>query len=200
MADSQTPMEADRFFHIYNHAVGNEKLFKSNGNYSHFTMLFKKYMIDYVELYAYCLMPNHFHFILKIRSEQEITNVLKINQKPFNKAESTSKVLSRQFSHFFNSYAQAYNKQYNRKGSLFANRFRRKNIDNEQYFTKLVCYVHLNPVQADLCSKIEDWQHSSYNSIIKDDSTIIEREKVLKLFEGKQNFIYCHKSDPDISV
>lgn len=200
MADSKTPLEADRFYHIYNHAVGNEKLFRNNNNYSHFIMLLKKYMIDYVELYAYCLMPNHFHFVLKIKSEQDIFNSFARVQNPRKADFIVPSVVSRQFSHFFNSYAQAFNKQNIRKGSLFANRFKRKHIDTEEYLKKLIQYVHFNPVWANLCSDISEWQYSSFNEILKDDMNFVERNKVLELFDGKQNFIFCHKFEPKISI
>jgi putative transposase len=200
MADSKTPLEADRFYHIYNHAVGNEKLFRNNSNYLHFITLLKKYMIDYVELYAYCLMPNHFHFVLKIKSEQDIFNSYERVQNPRKADLNVPSFVSRQFSHFFNSYAQAYNKQYYRKGSLFANRFKRKHIDTQDYLKKLIQYVHFNPVWANLSTHISEWQYSSFNEILKDDITFVERNKVLELFDGKENFIFCHKSEPEISI
>ena len=65
MADPKIPLEEDRFYHIYNHAVGDELFFKSDENYKFFLRRFKKYVHPYVDLYAYCLMSNHFHFVVK---------------------------------------------------------------------------------------------------------------------------------------
>jgi REP element-mobilizing transposase RayT len=195
MADSKTPLEADKFYHIYNHAVGSDELFKNDNNYSYFLVLFKKYLLEYVELYAYCLLPNHFHFVIKIRSDQEILSISKRDQNLRKTDNTVSVIVSRQFSHFFNSYAQAFNKQNNRKGSLFANRFKRKQIDNEKYLIRSILYVHLNPVLASFCSDISNWQYSSFNEVLKDDMTFVERNKVLELFDAKQNFIFCHKSE-----
>ena len=59
MADSKTHLEQEKFYHIYNHAVGEELLFKSERNYLFFLDLTKRYLNDYVTFYAYCLMPNH---------------------------------------------------------------------------------------------------------------------------------------------
>ena len=72
MADTRTPLEENGFYHVYNHAVGNEQLFMNNENYLYFLKLLKKYLSTFVDVYAYCLMPNHFHFIIKIKSKEEI--------------------------------------------------------------------------------------------------------------------------------
>lgn len=135
MADTKTPLEADYSYHIYNQAVGNEVLFKTEENYSFFLNRLKKYLSPYVDIYAYCLIPNHFHLIIRIKSEGE---VLKVYQQIKNEkvgknlttenTDSIPKIISRQFSHFFNSYAQAFNKENFRKGSLFTNRYKRTGV------------------------------------------------------------------------
>ena len=107
-----------------------------------------------------------------------------------------SKLLSQQFSHFFNSYTQAYNKQQDRKGNLFIHRFNRKKIVSKNYLQKVIHYVHLNPVTADLTEFPEQWKFSSYNSIISEKRTLIEKVKVLDLFSDKENFISYHKNSP----
>ena len=68
MADTKTPLQADYSYHIYNHAVGNELLFKTEENYSFFLNRLKKYLSPYVDIYAFCLIPNHFHLIIRIKN------------------------------------------------------------------------------------------------------------------------------------
>ncbi|MEA2105454.1 MAG: transposase [Bacteroidota bacterium] len=192
MADSKTILEAEKCFHIYNHAVGTEMLFKTDRNYHFFLYLVKKHLISFVDIYAYCLMPNHFHLIILIKEENEILAKKKAKT-------SIPLLISQQFSNLFNSYAQAFNKENNRKGSLFLNRFKRKIIKDEKYLKKLIHYIHYNPVLANLCKNIYDWNYSSYNAIISNRPTLLARSKIVELFHNKLNFIYCHKTLPQIS-
>ncbi len=192
MADTKINLEPEKYYHIYNHAVGNELLFNSDNNYLFFLKLVKKYLIDYADIYAYCLMPNHFHFIIKVKDIE----------KP-NKGSVPRRVnkknIGQQFSNLFNSYAQTFNKENIRKGSLFVNRYKRKLISDEKYLLKLIHYIHFNPVAADLCEDLTDWKYSSYNAIIGNHFTLVVRQQILDLFEDKGNFIYCHKIEPTIS-
>ena len=215
MADSKTLLEPERFYHVYNHAVGNENLFKSDHNYLYFLELLKKYIIKFVDIYAYCLMPNHFHFVLKIKCENDILFAYNKNYSTMVQNQShnstrvlnprrvdthsTSLIISKQFSNLFNSYAQAFNKENDRKGSLFVNRFKRRLVADKNYLIKLIHYIHYNPVMANLTKTVGDWKFSSYNIINNDNFTLINSEQVIKLFDNKQNFIYCHKTEPKIS-
>ena len=206
MADSKTMLEPERFYHVYNHAVGNENLFNSENNYLYFLKLSKKYLIKFVDIYAYCLMPNHFHLVIKVKSEEDIMSAYKeqyparvLNPRRVETQNSVSLIISKQFSNLFNSYAQAFNKENNRKGSLFVNRFKRRLVTDRNYLIKLIHYLHFNPVKANLNENIGDWKYSSYNAIINDKFTLINRKQVLELFDSRENFIYCHKNEPKIS-
>jgi REP element-mobilizing transposase RayT len=200
MADSKTILEPDKFYHVYNHAVGNELLFHSDRNYLFFLKKFKTYLFNYVDVYSYCLMPNHFHFIIKVKSESDILDVhYNQNKNETIKGGLVYEIVSRQFSNLFNSYAQAYNKENNRKGSLFLNRFKRKLISDKKYLMKLIHYIHFNPVMANLCKDLSEWKYSSYNAIVTNSNTLILRKQVIELFESRNNFIYCHKEQPMIS-
>ena len=117
LADTRTPLEENGFYHVYNHAVGNEQLFMNNENYLYFLKLLKKYLSTFVDVYAYCLMPNHFHFIIKIKSKEEILFNSSNPTRVLSKEMNIPLIMSSQFSHFFNSYAQACNKERNRKRS-----------------------------------------------------------------------------------
>jgi hypothetical protein len=110
-----------------------------------------------------------------------------------------SEIISRQFSHLFNCYAQAFNKENNRKGSLFYNRFKRKLVDDDKYLRKLIHYIHFNPVRHGFVDKVNDWEYSSYQTLISTKETILKRNKVLELFGDIKNFKYCHTSEPQTS-
>ncbi|MCQ9637463.1 transposase [Chryseobacterium sp. WG23] len=74
MADIRTtPIEADCFYHIYNRGINGENIFKSDRNYSFFLNKVVEFLIPTCDVYAYCLMPNHFHLLVKIKSDLELS-------------------------------------------------------------------------------------------------------------------------------
>lgn len=186
-------MEAEKFYHVYNHANGHENLFREEENYRFFLQQWDKYISPIAETYAYCLMPNHIHFLIKTRSIEEVRmNFGFEDVKPFGKFETFQKLVSKQFSNLYSSYAQAFNKMYNRKGSLFTPNFKRKEITSEEYLKTLVCYIHRNPIHHGFCADFKEWEHSSYHAYLSDKSSKIERNYILDLFDGKENFIEAH--------
>jgi REP element-mobilizing transposase RayT len=136
-------------------------------------------------------MPNHFHFLVKIKNEKDL--LLHLNS---SRPTTLEKQISKQFSNFFSSYTQAFNKQQSRMGSLFMKNFKRKRIADEKYLRKLVHYIHHNPVEANLCRKPNGWKFSSYNSLLSEQPTFLLNNEVIGWFEDKENFIYCHHSSP----
>ncbi|UII20486.1 transposase [Fulvivirga ligni] len=191
MPEKRLYLESDRVYHIYTHANGNEKLFRSSGNYRYFLVKYGQYAYPVVETYAYCLMPNHLHLMIKVRPEDKLTGL-----KGFENLGGTdlSKAISRKFSHLFNGYTQAYNKMYDRRGSLFIPRFHRKLVDSDSYFTTLIAYIHNNPVNHGFVKHASDWPHSSWHSYLSDRPTRVERGEVLEWFGGKEVFVEVHRS------
>lgn len=179
-------MQPDTFYHVYNRANGNEKLFLTDDNYHYFLKQLKKYISPIAETYAYCLLPNHFHFLIRIKSNDELSI---INPQGFENIEG---FISQKFSNLFNSYTKAFNKQNDRKGSLFSPNFKRKEVKNEDYLTTLICYIHRNPIHHKIQPSF-NWKYSSYNSILSTSQTNIHRNYVLKWFNGKEEFIQLHK-------
>lgn len=165
--------EIDYFYHVYNRANGNEVLFKNDDNYNFFLKKYKAFITPYFDTYCYCLMPNHFHFLVK----------------PLN---DKSAFLSKNFSNLFNSYAQAFNKQQSRKGNLFMRPFKRKRILDVNYLQNVVIYIHQNPVKAGLSQKNEDWIFSSYYAITSNNASLVKREETISWFDDIDNFKFLH--------
>lgn len=202
------------FYHIYNRANGSEKLFLSDENYRYFLRRYQNFIAPIAHTYCYCLMPNHFHFLIEVKDERELeaffleNNLLKSiktlsglqDLKGFERENYLSKQLSLQFSHLFNSYSQAFNKQQKRKGSLFMKPFKRLRITDEKYLLNLVRYIHQNPVDAGLCFKPDDWEHSSYHHIIGGSSDLLDADRVIEWFGDRSNFTYCHGLQVDIEM
>jgi putative transposase len=200
MKDTIALLEPDGIYHVYNRANGNELLFCSDENYLYFLKKFYEYILPIANIFCYCLMPNHFHFLIRVKSRNQIDD---FNPRPdrFQKpVRSESEKISQQFSNLFNAYSKAFNKQYNRKGSLFIRPFKRKLIDNETYLRKVIHYIHYNPVEAGLANSPEEWKYSSYQAIIHPHiETMVMKEEVVAYFDSLPNFIYCHSLPPDVT-
>ena len=201
------PLIPEHQYHIYNHVIGNDLLFKEEKNYLYFLEKYKKHITPVAKTFAYCLMPNHFHVLVQIKKEKDIVrsfkkelSIKKYNalELPVEKENFISLYVSKQFSNLFSSYAQAYNKMYKRMGSLFLKNFKRKPVDTDDYFIKLINYIHNNPVRHGFVLKPEEWKFSSYNAIISDLPTLVERRKVIEVFGDVRNFIFCHQKMLDI--
>ncbi|PIF43169.1 REP element-mobilizing transposase RayT [Chryseobacterium sp. 52] len=168
-------------YHVYSHANGKDVLFAEDSNYQYFLERLLKYITPIAEIYAYYLMPNHFHLLVKFK---DLENDEVVNEHQY---------LMKPFSNFLNSYAKAYNKKYNRKGALFLDFLRRKKVQDEKYLLKVLHYIHNNPVHHGFTSQVEKWKYSSYINIEKPSS--LERSTILKYFDAKEDFIGYHRSN-----
>jgi REP element-mobilizing transposase RayT len=195
MPQPRIPLEPGQVYHIWTHANGSENLFRSEENYRYFLEKYSLYVHPVGETFAYCLMPNHLHLMVRVRAEEEVLAFLRL-KKPtlqgFTTLGGFSKAISLQFSHLFNGYTQAYNKQFNRKGSLFISKFNRKYINTEAYFTRLIAYIHNNPIHHGFVKYLNDWPHSSWHAYLLNKNTKINKEEGLEWFGGKEAFEALH--------
>lgn len=182
MRDYHSHFEPNHFYHIYNRANGNEKLFTEEKNYHFFLDKWEKYIISYADIWAYVLIPNHFHFIIKVK-----------NQPAFPEEAEINRFMEQRFKRLFSSYTLAFNKVYDRTGSLFQKRFKRVKINSEKYLSTLIHYIHHNPIHHNLVTTFEEWQYSSYLAILSQNSTNIYRSNVLEHFGGKEAFQSFHE-------
>jgi putative transposase len=110
-------MEPGKSYHIYNRANGNESLFRSDENFRYFLQRYAHFITDVADTYAYCLMPNHIHFLVKIKSLAELEESFKYYSETSKVSKnlgglSLEKRISQQFSNLFNSYTKAFNRMY----------------------------------------------------------------------------------------
>lgn len=193
------PLIPDMCYHIYNHANGFENVFQGDWNYHFFLEKYRLYIAPIAETYAYCLMPNHFHLVVRMRKRDFIEGLLKDNFSKvsnFGKVisnEEIEKYLSKQFANLFSCYTQSYNKVHNRMGSLFMKNFKREQITDKQKFFNDIMYTHRNPVHHGFCMSYHEWDYSSYNEIVGGNSLTIETSKLISMFGGKDNFVEQHR-------
>ncbi len=184
------PLITNRYYHIFNRGNNRENLFYRPENYEYFLQKYFYYCYPVFETYAYCLLSNHFHFLISVRTEHEQSEIVVKQHLPFKLPLTVSK----QLSHLFNSYAQSINKQEERTGSLFQKNFKRKEIESKAYFRKVVVYIHQNPDKHGYSIPYQNYPYSSlpYYRSEETHSEFVNIEKVLSLFGGKENFIAAH--------
>ena len=93
----------------------------------------------------------------------------------------------------------AMNKRYNRTGSLFEKNFKRKLVNSEAYFQKLIFYIHNNPVHHGFTEKSIEYPWTSYGTIISTKKTKLQRKKVIEVFHDVENFKYYHSIFQNLS-
>jgi REP element-mobilizing transposase RayT len=135
---------AGEHYHVYNRGNNRQAIFLERENYLFFLRKWREYLLATADVVGYCLMPNHYHFLLHLREDD----------------------LSGPMQAFALSYTKAVNQRYKRVGSLFQGRFRALHVDGDPYLLHLSRYVHLNPVAAGLVARPEEWEFSSYREFV----------------------------------
>lgn len=180
--------EPETFFHIYNHAVGNENLFRNNENFRYFLKKYDEYTNNILETFVYCLMPNHFHLLVKIKPLGELQKLPKFSA-------NTHEFVMQKLSNLFNAYAKAYNRRYERKGALFLDFTKRIAVKDDAYFTTLINYIHQNPIHHGFCKTLDEWEYSSYHACLSEAKSKVKREQVLEWFGSKNAFQQYHQEN-----
>ena len=109
-------LEKDCFYHIYNRGINSTAIFLWDENKKYFLKLVSKYLSDNVEVYAYCLMDNLFHIVIKVIEEE--------------------KMVTQAFSNLFNSYAKAFNKQ-----KIELEVYLKNTLKESKFKTKIICEI-----------------------------------------------------------
>lgn len=198
-------LEPGKLYHIYNRGINREDIFREERNYQFFLEKWIEYASLVIDTFAYSLLKNHFHFLIRLK--EEIVTI---------KSRSGVEYIadpSQQLSHFFNSYAQSFNKVYKRTGGLFENPFKRIVIDYEFYLRQLVAYIHFNSQRHGFIDDFRLYRHSSYQKIISHSQSLsgfpeitkasaaasgissksfLMTKEVLEWFDGVENFIAFH--------
>jgi putative transposase len=173
--DYHPPLYKDNLYHIYNRGNGKETIFYNPGNYNYFLRQYDKYISGLADTFAFCLLPNHFHLLVRIKCD-------------FPEAVSES------FRKLFISYSMSINKQQNRTGNLFQRGFKRKLIEDEKYFYRAVYYIHSNPVHHGIVSNLNNYKYSSFGLLSGEKETKLCRSEVMEWFGGKNRFLELHSN------
>lgn len=184
---SPARLQHGQTYHIHNRGNNREKIFFEERDYHYFLQLYAKCVEPVADTYAYCLLRNHFHFLVRIRTEEEILGV--------SETLGVSWVLdpSHQFANVLSAYADAINETCERTGNLFQSPFGRVPITSDVHFVHLISYIHKNPEAHGLVEDFRDWPHSSYHTLLSEKPTRLKREEVLAWFDGSAAFQQFHQ-------
>jgi putative transposase len=173
MARRKTLFLPGNFYHIYNRGVHQHNIFRNDADY--------KFLLKYVKresekcditIIAYCLMDNHYHFLLRQNGDIEISQFMQA---------------------VFNVYTKAFNTKYKLSGTLFEGPFKAIKVDRTEYLLHLCRYIHRNPLDANMVVKPEQWDYSNYAEFIgKRNGALVDREFVkinFGTYEAYEDFV-----------
>ncbi|HSH05803.1 MAG TPA: transposase [Anaerolineae bacterium] len=175
------------YYHIWNRGANRQNIFTHHKNYQYFLQKYIQKIAPIAYTYAYCLLPNHFHLLIKTKDSTEI---------PTNTPNTPSQL----FSNFFNGYTRAFNRQQKRTGPLFEGRFGRKPVTTETYLQRLIIYIHRNPQTHGLIDDFRQWPYSSYKTLTSHQPTRLQRDHVYNWFGTRQHFIHAHQTHQPINL
>jgi len=167
-------------YYIMERGINQQNIFSSDDDYERFFNTLAKYCKKSAcEIYAYCLMGNHIHLLLKEGQEPLAT---------------TMKIIG-------TSYVYYYNWQYNRKGHLFQDRYKSEPVEDDAYFLTVLRYIHQNPLKAGIVDDLASYPWSSYSEYINK-VKLTNISFALKLFNQDQTkamdeFINFHDQPND---
>lgn len=184
------PFLTDNYYHIFNRGVEKRIIFSSDRDYQRFLQTLYYYQFtgpkprfsnrnrfkvkDYsqnpkiVEIICYCLMPNHFHILIRQLKDGGIQ-------------EFMQKVI--------NSYTKYYNTKHNRVGHLFQGPFKAVPIETDGQILHISRYIHLNPYVSDLVENLNDYLYSSYPCFIgSSQDQLCVTNPILDFFKDNTNY------------
>ena len=165
-------------YHIILRGINQQQIFADEEDSLWFLETLSKYKEQCgYEIYAYCLMSNHVHILLK-EGKENLTLVLK---------------------RIAGSYVYWYNWKYHRSGHLFQDRFKSEPVEDDAYFLTVIRYIHQNPVKAGICRNVDGYKFSSYNEYINN-ATLIDTDFCLGIIDKEQFIEFNNEFNDDVCL
>ena len=183
------PFIDGEIYHIYNRGTEKRQTFEDSRDYNRFLKTIRYYQVEgpkpklslflvlsnpqldqnkkIVQILSYCLMPNHFHLLVRQSKEGGITEFLKKS---------------------LNSYTKYYNTKHTRVGPLLQGEFKAVLVETNEQFVHLSRYIHLNPIAALLVKDLKDFKWSSYEEYINNTEGICPKNEILSFFKSPKDY------------
>jgi len=183
------PFVNEYYYHIYNRGVEKRPIFKDGRDYRRFIKTIKYYQFagpkpklskflnssifkvdlneKIVEIVCFCLMPNHFHFLVRQLKDGGITEFI---------------------SKLSNSFTKYYNTKHTRIGPLLQGQFKTVLVESDEQLVHLSRYIHLNPIASMLVKDLNYYSWSSYKEYINDTEGICTKHAVMSLFKSPKDY------------
>jgi putative transposase len=199
----KAPFEFQKHYHILFRSIDGIPLFKTEKEHLFFLEKWKRFTDPVFETWAYSLLDNHTHFIIKVKQQEEVIQMLsdlkedaktKVIREFLEKKEDSQigPIIERQVNSFMVSYANTYNNIIERKGGLFQQPFRRSLIATETHLQQAIVYVHANAQKHRLVKDFKTHRFNSYHAILERNESIVNSTAVLNFFDGIDKFISIH--------
>lgn len=182
-----TPLTGGRYYHLYNRGVNRQQIFFKKYHYQLFLALVTKYLLNSSNILAYSLLPNHFHLVIYIKEEVLIEKDLVRDN------DLIGQYTSEQLRRLMIAYSMTINKITNRTGALFGSRFKRIELDDDEYLKYLIFYCHYNPEKHGYCNDFRTYKYSSCQALRNNGETNIDKLRVFDFFDGHENFKNFHR-------
>lgn len=191
------PFVSESYYHIYNRGVEKRLIFQEDRDYRRFLHTIYYYQFDnlkvrfsykdfplnkdfdqnpkLVEIICYCLMPNHFHLLVKQVADNGVHKFMRKS---------------------LNSYTKYFNTKYRRVGPLLQGQFKAVPVKDNSQLLQVCRYIHLNPYVSGLTTDLVNYRYSSYPNYVSVGSSFCNKEPILGLFKGLedyQTFVVEHK-------
>ena len=165
-------------YHVMSRGLNKQLLFDDETDYLRYLQLLNDIKKEYgIKVYAYCLMSNHVHIILKDDNEMISTAMRRLNSR----------------------YAMYYNRKNCKVGYVFSDRFKSEAIETKEYLLTCIRYVHQNPVKADICNKTYNYKFSSIHAYRRDKGNLFGIvDKPLNMIKmNKNEFLKWNETSND---
>jgi len=195
----------EAFYHIVCKSIDALFLFHDNKDYQVFTERFKKFTGDFIDIWSFCLIPNHTHYIVKVKSIEAIIQFIESTATENLTAAMNSfytdsknellfnKMIERQMNSFLVSYANYINNKYNRNGGTFQKPFKRIQIKEEGHLQQAIIYTNANAQKHRLADDFKNYPFTSYLAVLENDHYYVDAQSVLNFFHGAEKFKLIHK-------
>lgn len=188
-------------YHVFNRTNNKEKLFLSDENRRFFLRKYNEHLSSYLDTNCWCLLSNHFHFLIRIKPHAVITDTLSkkdftdrslTENKFLEKVCGISEWMEHAFKRFFQSCSLAFNKVHQRQGNLFYKPFKRVEVNQDSHLTQAVLYIHTNPVKHGVLKDFAGYEWSSWHDYLSEAPSWLLRDEVIGWFVNKEQFIKAH--------